>query len=67
MTTNMIANMSKERKSTSHGHISPYLQKRWCEITDLRPDEPASTEVRKYRKLKTELVISLSEITTSRT
>ena len=26
MTTNMIANMSKEGKAHQHGHISPYLR-----------------------------------------
>ncbi len=48
MTTNMIANMSKEGK-----HISITLN---CEITDvieLVPDEPASTGGKEHERIET--------------
>ena len=55
MTTNMIANMSKEESHISMD-IGPYLRKRWCEVTDvieLVPDEPASTGGKEHERIKT--------------
>ena len=56
MTTNMIANMSKEGKHISMDTLARICETLNCEITDvieLVPDEPASTgEVRNMSELK---------------
>ena len=56
MTTNMIANMSKEGKHISMDTLARICETLNCEITDvieLVPDEPASTGGKEHERIKT--------------
>lgn len=56
MTTNMIANMSKEGKHISMDTLARICETLNCEITDvieLVPDEPASTGGKKHERIET--------------
>ncbi|EEV42391.1 helix-turn-helix domain-containing protein [Enterococcus faecium] len=56
MTTNMIANMSKEGKHISMDTLARICETLNCEITDvieLVPDEPASTGGKEHERIET--------------
>ena len=56
MTTNMIANMSKEGKHISMDTLAPICETLNCKITDvseLVTDEPASTGGREHERIET--------------
>ena len=56
MTTNMIANMSKEGKHISMDTLARICEPLNCEITDvieLVPDEPASTGGKEHERIET--------------
>ena len=56
MTTNMIANMSKEGKHISMDTLARICETLNCKITDvieLVPDEPASTGGREHERIET--------------
>ena len=56
MTTNMIANMSKEGKHISMDTLARICETLNCEITDvieLVPDEPTSTGGKEHERIET--------------
>ena len=56
MTTNMIANMSKEGKHISMDTLARICETLNCKITDvieLVPDEPASTGDKEHERIET--------------
>ena len=56
MTTNMIANMSKEGRHISMDTLARICETLNCEITDvieLVPDEPASTGGKEHERIET--------------
>ena len=56
MTTNMIANMSKEGKHISMDTLARICETLNCELTDvieLVPDEPASTGGKEHERIET--------------
>ena len=56
MTTNMIANMSKEGKHISMDTLARICETLHCEITDvieLVPDEPTSTGGKEHERTET--------------
>ena len=69
MTTNMIANMSKEGKHISMDTLARICETLNCEITDvieLVPDEPASTGGKEHERIETKNSLLCSDPSNAR-